>query len=271
MIIVASISLAFMLLVMLAAWTTVARTGDGGWTDVFWTFGTGASGLMAALAPWNSAPNPRQVLVALLVGLWAVRLGVYIAARVANGPEDARYARLRQSWGPRFTRNLLGLTIVQAPATMLLCLSIAVAAQRPGGGLNATDLVGAAILLVAIIGETTADAQMKRFKADPARRGAVMDQGLWAWSRHPNYFFEWLGWLAYPVIAIDLGGAWPQGWAALIAPVAMYGILNHLTGAPPLEAAMLASKGEAYAAYQARVSAFFLLPPRSRRQGGRRP
>ena len=253
-----ALAFAFMALTMTLAWWTVLKIENGGWTDVFWTFGTGIAGVLVSLTPWMGWPEPRQWLVAVLVAIWSIRLGSYIAARVAGGHADPRYVALTEEWGPHFARNLYGLAIVQAPATTLLCVSIAAAALRPGEGLLMTDFIGAAILLVGIVGEAVADEQMRRFRAEPANKGQVMDRGLWGWSRHPNYFFEWFGWLAYPVIAIDLSGAWPWGWASLVAPVVMYVILRYLTGVPPLEKAMLASRGDAYRNYQSRVGA--LLP-----------
>ena len=104
-----------------------------------------------------------------------------------------------------------------------------------------------------------ADSQLKRFRTDPANKGRVCDLSLWRWSRHPNYFFQWFGWLAYPVIAINPG--YPWGFAALVAPIFMYWILNYVTGIPPLEAQMLRSRGDAYRAYQAHTSKFFPFPP----------
>jgi steroid 5-alpha reductase family enzyme len=118
------------------------------------------------------------------------------------------------------------------------------------------------VLLAAIAGEALADGQMQRFKANPANRGKVADTGLWGWSRHPNYFFEWLGWLAYPAIALDPSR--PVTWLSLVAPAVMYLLLTRVSGVPPLEEAQLRSKGDAYRAYQARVSAFFPLPPKGR-------
>ncbi len=124
---------------------------------------------------------------------------------------------------------------------------------------------GALILLSGIAGEALADMQLRRFRADPANKGKVCDAGLWRWSRHPNYFFEWLCWLAYPVIAIPIDDpfGYPFGWASLLAPVAMYVFLVHVTGIPPLEAQMLRSRGERYRDYQLRTSRFFPLPPRA--------
>jgi steroid 5-alpha reductase family enzyme len=262
MLIALVVALILMAVVMTTAWAVSLKTDNTGWIDVFWTFGTGLTGVVVALAPWAGTPSAREILVAVLVAVWSVRLGAYIAVRVARGAEDARYLMLKDEWGAAFKGRLFGLAIVQAPATTLLCASIAAAALRPGAGLTPEDVIGAVILLIAIVGEGRADGQMKRFKADSSNHGKIMDQGLWGLSRHPNYVFEWFGWLAWPVIAIDLSGAWPQGWASLIAPVVMYLILTRLTGVPPLEKAMLKSKGQAYVDYQNRVGAFFPRPAR---------
>ena len=114
-------------------------------------------------------------------------------------------------------------------------------------------------MLAGIAGEGMADAQMHAFRADVSNKGKVCERGLWAWSRHPNYFFEWLVWLAYPLIAA--GGLPAFWWLAFIGPLLMYWLLTRVSGVPPLEEAMLASRGELYADYQRRVSAFFPLPP----------
>ena len=255
--------LVFMTVVMLAAWMFGLARRNGGWTDVFWTFGSGLALAGASLMPLEPGgpPQARQWLTAALVSLWAVRLGGYIAARVACHGEDPRYAKFRADWGKAYARNMLFVVLPQAPATALLALSVLTAARAPGAGLGPRDLAGAAILLAAIAGEAIADGQMKRFRADAAHKGRVCDAGLWGWSRHPNYFFEWMGWLAYPVIGLD--PAHPITWLSLSAPLVMYLLLTRISGVPPLEEAMLASRGETYRAYQARVSAFFPLPPRS--------
>ena len=255
--------LACMTVVMIAAWAFGLARGNGGWTDVFWTYGSGAILAAAALFPIGSypMPQPRQWLVAGLIALWALRLGSYIGGRVSTHPEDPRYARFRTDWGQDYPRKMLFVTLPQAPATALLGLSVLIAARAPGHDLALRDVLGVAILMLAIGGEGLADAQMKLFKADPANKGKVADVGLWGWSRHPNYFFEWLGWLAYPVIGFD--PARPTAWLSFTAPAIMFLLLTRVSGIPPLETAQLASKGDAYRRYQARVSAFFPLPPKS--------
>jgi steroid 5-alpha reductase family enzyme len=251
--------------VMLWAWVYGLARTNGGWTDVFWTLGAGVTLAAAALFPLNEsqAPHPRQWLVAGLVVLWALRLGTYMATRVAAYPEDPRYAKFRSDWGKNYARNMLFVVLPQAPATALLAVSVVVAARTPGQDLVLRDVLGVAILMIAIGGESLADSQMRLFKSVPANHGKVADVGLWGWSRHPNYFFEWLGWLAYPVIGLDISH--PATWLSLTAAVGMFILLTRISGIPPLEAAQLRSKGDAYRAYQGRVSAFFPLPPKQLR------
>ncbi|HVY35530.1 MAG TPA: DUF1295 domain-containing protein, partial [Caulobacteraceae bacterium] len=158
------ISGAMLLGVMLCAWLTQRLTHNVGWVDVFWTFGTGLAGAGLAIVPVDGAGiDARQWLVAALAVVWALRLGLYVALRVASTPEDRRYAELRQDWGASFQSKLFGFVFLQAPVALLLAVSIMLAARSPGAGLRATDLAGAAILLIAIAGEGLADEQMRRF------------------------------------------------------------------------------------------------------------
>lgn len=252
--------LALMTGVMTAAWAYGLKVRNAGWTDVFWTFGTGGALAGAALWPLTGwAPEPRQWLVAGLVALWAVRLGGHLAARVARHAEDARYAAFRAQFGSAYPIRMIGVVLAQAPASALLALSVIAAARRPESGpvlgLDLRDLAAALLILAALAGEAVADAQLRAFKADPANRGKVMDRGLWSRSRHPNYFFEWLAWLAWPVMAFTPDD--PASWLTLVAPTVMYLLLNLVSGVPPLEAAMLRSRGQAFRDYQARTPAFF--------------
>jgi steroid 5-alpha reductase family enzyme len=251
-------------ILMTMAWAVQQRTGNSGWVDTIWTFAVGLTGAGSALWPVAGAsPNPRQWLVAALVAIWSSRLGVHIAIRTAGISDDPRYAAFAEEWGVNSARRMFIFLQNQALGSIPLAFAIFVAARFPLATLRAQDYLGALILVAGIAGEALADAQLKRFREQPANKGRVCDAGLWRWSRHPNYFFEWFGWLAYPVIAIstDYPFSYPWGWAALLAPAFMYWILVYVTGIPPLEAQMLRSRGDRYREYQSRTSVFFPLPP----------
>ena len=256
---VAGIAVALSLLMGLA-WIVQQRTGNSGWVDTIWTYAVGLVGTVAALWPLTETLPVRQVLVGGMVLLWSARLGTHIARRAASGIDDPRYASYAQEWGVDAPRRMFTFLQSQALASVPLPFAVFLAAHAPRPALGLQDYAGAAIMLAAVAGEAIADEQLRRFKRHKPNAGQVCDVGLWRWSRHPNYFFEWLGWLAYPVIALSHGYAW--GWATLIAPAIMYWILVHVTGIPPLEAQMLRSRGRRYRDYQARTSAFFPRPPK---------
>ncbi len=246
-------------LAMTLAWAVVKRAGDGGWTDVVWTFSVGAIAAGAALAPAQGAVPERQMLAAGLIGVWALRLGLYLAARTWKAAHpDPRYEKFKAQWKGWGFKAWAFLQI-QAATILVLVISVRAAAIRPDAPIGWREALAAAILLVAVIGEGVADRQMAAFRRNPANKGGVADTGLWAWSRHPNYFFDWVAWLAWPVMAID--GS-PTGWLSLLAPALMWWLLNHVSGVPMLERQMVRSRGDAYRDYQRRVSRFFPLPPR---------
>jgi len=250
---------------MAGAWVVQKATGQSGWADVFWSFAIGVGGLVVALMAEGDGPIERRWLVAGMVGFWSMRLGFHILARTATARgEDPRYADLRREWGKRFQQRLFLFLQIQALCGIGLVVTVHAAAHRPGSAFAAGDWIGLGLLIVSVVGEAVADSQLRAFATDSDNHGKVCDRGLWAWSRHPNYFFEWLGWVAYPVIAISLAGGWWQGWLALIGPLLMYWLLVHVSGIPPLEAHMLRSRGDAFRSYMARTSAFFPLPPRKK-------
>ena len=238
------------------------RDGRWGWADVFWTFGTGLIGAALALAPADAAARPdRQGLVAVLALLWAARLGSHILVRTLTGPPDPRYAKLDREWGETARSRMFWFLQAQAVTVALLAFAIFAAGQAPRAALDWRDGLGALLLLVSIGGEALADRQIKRFAHAPENKGKVCDTGLWRYSRHPNYFFEWLGWFAYPLIGIGLAG-YPWGLATLLGPAVMYWLLVHVSGIPPLEAHMRRTRPEPFAAYAARTSLFVPLPPK---------
>ncbi|CDX46909.1 conserved membrane hypothetical protein [Mesorhizobium sp. ORS 3359] len=250
---------------MALAWLIAVRTGRSGWVDAIWSFAVGVFGVWLALLATTDVDNERrQWLVAILVLAWSLRLGLHIALRtIGDGRDDPRYSQLKQDWGAGFAYRLFWFLQVQAAAAFLLVMSIMAAAHNPAPELGFSDLTGIVIILVAVGGEALADRQLKAFRANPANRDKVCDIGLWSLSRHPNYFFEWLGWVAYAAIAISAQPPYPWGFAALAGPVLMYWLLVHVSGIPPLEAHMLRSRGDHFRRYQARVNAFWPGAPKA--------
>ena len=249
-------------LIMAGAWLIQRRTGQSGWIDTIWSIASGAAG--AALALYNGdAEHPaRTLLVAALALAWGLRLGLYIGWRTWGGGEDPRYADLARQWGASFPSRLFWFLQIQAVCAFVLAICVYVAARNPAPFPGIGDVLGVLTFAVALAGESIADRQLAAFRANPANRGRVCDVGLWGWSRHPNYFFEWLIWIAFALFALNASGAWNWGFLALLGPIQMYWLLAHASGVPPLEAHMLKTRGAAFADYQARVNAFFPAPPR---------
>lgn len=249
-------------LVMTLAWLSVVSGAKSGWIDATWSFLVGAAGIAAALAPVDgwAGDLQRRIVVAAAAALWACRLGSHIVSRTRSGGEDPRYARLKQDWGDHWKSRLWIFLQIQAAAALLLAATIFLAARNPASGLHWSDIAGLVVLSIAVFGEGRADAQLSEFRKNPENTGKVCDAGLWGMTRHPNYFFQWLGWSGYALIAIGPAGSWTLGWLALAGPIFMYWLLVHVSGIPPLEAHMLHSRGAAFAAYAKRVNAFWPGP-----------
>lgn len=245
------------------AWLVWDRTRNSGWVDFVWTFSVGTlSTIIILTVHFAEAMTPlRSWIVLSLVVIWTLRLGLHIAIRTNTIADDPRYGKLIRLWGKDARAQMFWLAQKQAWVSIPLVLSVFLAAANPVPMLRLQDWLGIVLLLVAIVGEGVADRQLRYFRS---RYGEdVCQQGLWTWSRHPNYFFQWLGWLAYPLIAIDLGESYSWGWLSLAAPLCMYWLLHRVSGIPPLEEHMLATRGDKYRAYMLSTSVFFPWPPQS--------
>ena len=249
-----------MALIMAIAWLAQQRTGNSGWIDVSWVAAVGMTGVASALFAATEATAPaRQAAVVALVAAWSLRLAWHIGSRALRTGDDPRYAELIRQWGSNAPKRLLFFAQSQALAGIPLVLAITLAAHRPAAGIDGQDLFGLMIMLTGVLLAAIADRQMQLFSSHPGNRGMVCTTGIWAWSRHPNYFGEWLVWLGVAVVAFDF--AW--GWLALAAPAWMYWLLVHVSGVPPLEQHMINTRGQVFRDYQRRTSVFFPMPPKS--------
>lgn len=244
-------------LVMLALWALHLRTRNASWVDVGWAATLG----LLALLYGSAGPGylPRRLLVAAVVGLWSLRLTSHLALRLLrDGVEDPRYVEMRARWGGNLGRKFFALFIGQGVLDVLLAWPFLAASMDRTPAIHPLTWLGAAVALLGMLGESVADAQLRRFKSDPRRRGQVCRDGLWGWSRHPNYFFDWLVWCGFALLGI----ASPLGVVGLAGPALMLYFLTRVTGIAATEAHALRSRGEAYRQYQREVSAFVPLPPR---------
>jgi len=244
-------------LVMLVFWVVQLRTRSAGIVDVVWAVGTAlvAIGLIIAA---SATLTPRDILLSVLVGAWGARLAVHLFIRLRIEKEDGRYLAMKRALGDKWMQpGMFVFFQVQALWAVMFALPVAAASLAPRNGLDGLDIAGAVVWVLAIGGEWLADHQLARFRTYPSNRGRVCRDGLWRYSRHPNYFFEWIHWLAYVLI----GWGSPYWWVTLAGLVAMYLFLNFVTGIPFTEQQALRSRGDAYRDYQRTTSRFFPLPP----------
>lgn len=246
-----------MVVVMSALWAVQRVRGDAGIVDVAWGLGVGFLGALFATFSFTG-DAPRRLLIAAMVLVWASRLSGHIAFRLLRMPEDGRYQSLKENWGGRAQWNLLLFFQLQAFWSMLFALPMLLASRNPLPMWQFLDVAAVAIWVIAFCGEALADWQLSVFRRNPANRGQVCQTGLWRYSRHPNYFFEWLHWWSY--VSLAAGSSW--GGLAWAGPLAMLYFLLKVTGVPPTEAQALKSRGEAYREYQRTTSVFLPWPPK---------
>lgn len=243
---------------MVGLWLVQRARRDASLVDAGWALGIGVAAV-AALVHGTGDPL-RRTVVAVLIGLWSLRLSAHLLHdRVIGKPEDGRYQALRAAWGATAQRWFFWFFQLQA-LLVAVCAApfVAMAADaRPFGSL--LDATGVLLWILALVGETLADRQLSLFRADPRHRGRTCRTGLWRCSRHPNYFCEWLHWLAYVLIAA--GG--PEWWVPTAVAILMLFLLVKVTGIPYTEARALASRGDEYRAYQRTTSAFVPWFPRA--------
>ena len=247
----------FSSVVMVLGWHVQKRTRNAGIVDAIWSSCMAASAVFYAITG-DGALQPRA-LVGAMGAIWGLRLAVHIGQRVRHEDEDGRYAYLRRHWNGDQRRFLL-FFLAQGVLTALFSIPFWIVAQNPVAGWTIASTLAVATWFVALGGEALADAQLAAHRADPTQRGRACRRGLWRYSRHPNYFFEWLHWFAYVFLAIG-SGPWLVG-LSLLGPALMLGTLCWVTGIPYTEAQALRSRGDDYREYQRTTSIFIPWFPR---------
>lgn len=235
---------------MIATWWLQLRTRNAGYVDVAWAALMGAAALFYGAIGMGAA-TPR-LLVAMLGGIWGFRLSLHLLSRVLHEAEDGRYRYLREHWQGNQVK-FFSFFLAQALLTALFSIPFLVVANNPVAGFTLWSLAGIAVWVLSLAGETLADLQLAAWRKNPANRGRTCRAGLWAYSRHPNYFFEWLHWFAYVLLAVGSPWSW-LGWSG---PLLMFVFLRWISGIPYTEAQALRSRGDDYRDYQRRTSMLF--------------
>ena len=238
-------------------WILSTALRNYGFLDVVWSLSIGILAIVFCVLGRGDAN--RRWLFAAAGCAWSFRLGLYILMRVCrhHPSEDRRYQTLRARW-PGPVRFLLFFEL-QAIIALLFALPFLLAAQNRHAGLGSWEVVGLVLAVGSAGGEALADLQAQRFKRNESHRNGIVNTGLWRWSRHPNYFFEFLVWVGFCIAALPSS----YGWVTLICPVLMLYFLLCVTGIPLTEQHSLESRGDAYREYQRTTSPFIPWPPRS--------
>jgi steroid 5-alpha reductase family enzyme len=239
-------------LIMLFVWLCARKIKNGGVVDIFWSYNFPVIAIILYfLAPgWET----RLILICGMVIIAGGRLGTHLIQRVLAHlrEEEPRYAQLRKEWAPDAEKKFFFFFQFQGISNVILAVPFFAIAMNTKVGLNGFEWAGFILWFISVTFEAMADRQLAAFKKDPANKGKVCDTGLWYYSRHPNYFFEWLMWVSYFIFALGS----PYGWLGIISPAVILYLLLKVTGIPATEEQSLRSKGEAFRAYQKSTSVF---------------
>lgn len=251
-------NLAVLLLALVVLWAVSVRLKDASIIDIAW-------GPACALGPlltfWRAdGAAPRDFLLTALVSIWAARLALHLAARNVGHGEDYRYRKMREKQGSdaAFARwSLTRVYALQGIIAWFVSWPAQLGQLGPDEPLGAFALLGAAVCVTGLSFEAIGDWQLRRFKADPDNKGKLMTTGLWAWTRHPNYFGDACLWTGLTIIALES----PFGWATVLSPAVMTFFLVNVSGKAMLERAM-EKKYPEYSSYKQSTSGFFPTPPK---------
>lgn len=250
------IGLAAIVALFTVLWIVSLLVRNSSIVDMWWGPGILLIGLTYFLTA-NGAHSRGRMVVSLLA-LWAIRLAWHIGARNIGHGEDFRYAKWRRERGASWWWfSYFKVFVLQSVIAWVISMPLyyAIAPATPAR-FTVFDFAGTIVFAIGFLFEALGDEQLRRFKADPANTGQVMDRGLWRYTRHPNYFGEALLWWGFGLFALSTGG-----YPGLIGPAIMTWLLIRVSGVSLLEQTLKTTK-PGYAEYIGRTSAFLPLPPR---------
>ena len=236
---------------MLLLWLIQLRTGNAAIVDAGWAGGLAMIGVL--YAGLGGGYWLRSALIGTMSALWGLRLAIYLmTTRVIGHPEEGRYRELRRQWKTNIPFKFLLFYEFQALLCVVLAVPFLLAAHNPDPKISVLEWASVILWTMAIFGEAAADSQLNRFKSVPSNKGRTCQAGLWRYSRHPNYFFESLIWVAFALFALGS----PGGFWGLLSPVLILYFVLRVTGIPATEAQAVRTRGVEYRRYQQTTSAF---------------
>lgn len=231
-------------------WLLYYQKGNISLVDIGWS---SSFILIGLLYFWlGEGKFSRKILLLVMILLWAGRLTIHLLRRFSFEKEDPRYTELASGWKGKIEQKVYALYLGQGALAVLLSLPFLLIFQNRIPHLSLLENIGIAVWLIGFLGEAWSDSQLASFREQRTQPDAICEEGFWYYSRHPNYFFEWLIWLGFALFAL----AAPYGWLGLLSPLVILGLLLFVTGVPCAERQALRSKGDAYRRYQETTSAF---------------
>ncbi len=255
---------ALLLALILVLWAISVKIDDVSFIDAFWGAGMGVMALSSYLQTQN--PGLASQLLLVMTVAWGFRLGIYLFARWWKEGEDKRYERILRKDREKGRFASAAFTKVWLMQAILLFMvsspaQVGILAGDYARSVAPLAWVGLALYLVGVFFEWVGDWQLVRFKSDPANKGKVLDSGLWRYTRHPNYFGDFLAWWGIWLVCASIG--WDYALFTVIGPLFLSFTLTKWSGVALLEKGMDKSKGDKYADYKRRTSAFFPMPPKT--------
>jgi steroid 5-alpha reductase family enzyme len=248
---------------MTVLWVIQVLTRDATLVDIGWAYEIGVLGVVYAIVGNGQACH--RILVGVLAGIWGLRLGTYLVVDrlLRHEGEDGRYRDMRRRWTERgISVNFWFFVFFQAQALLVVWFAVPMLldAYNPHHGLQPIEIAGVVVWVAGLALNVLSDRQLARWRANPANKGKSCRAGLWRYSRHPNYFFEWTLWIGWALIST----AAPWGWLGWMTPLLLLALLFTVTGIPPTEEQALRTRGEDYRRYQRETSVFVPWFPRRR-------
>jgi steroid 5-alpha reductase family enzyme len=241
---------------MVSTWVVSVAVKNASIVDIVWGSGFVVVAWVNLIA--IDGENSRQWLMAILVSVWGLRLSTYLFRRNHGKGEDFRYVSMRKRWGNRFpVVSLVTVFLLQGTIMWIVSLPIQIGGADTTVAVGPIAVMGVMVWLLGVLFESVGDSQLRKFKSDPNNQGKVMDQGLWALTRHPNYFGDSMVWWGLGIVAAESG----KGYISFVGPIVMMFFLTKVSGVAMLERS-LAKRKPGYAAYMERTSSFWPRPPK---------